>query len=105
MLNIATPDLNPVEWKGVRQALGTVADCGCGDPPPAGSVRDRLGRVIGAIAGHRQPVPALSPEQRTIRDFLCASGRSGHIAEDHVPALSALGYSRPQIEAMALIAA
>ncbi|HEX7871755.1 MAG TPA: hypothetical protein VF475_02515 [Sphingobium sp.] len=105
MKTIATPDLNPVEWTGVRQALGTVADCGCGDPPPAGSVRHRLSRAIGAIAGHKQAAASLSPEQRILRDFLCASGRSGRIAEDHVPALSALGYNRPQIEAMALIAA
>ncbi|HEX7852788.1 MAG TPA: hypothetical protein VF503_03745 [Sphingobium sp.] len=105
MLNIATPELSPVEWNGVRQALGAVVDCGCGDPPASGSVRDRIGRVFHILSGHEHITVELSPEQRAIRDFLCDSGRVGRIAEEHVPTLNSYGFTRAQIEAMALVAA
>ncbi len=105
MLNIATPDLSPQEWSGVRQALDTVADCGCGEPPVPGSLRDRIGWAVDALAGREHRVPDLSPYQRAIRDFLCESGRARMIAEQHVPTLDSYGFTRAQIEAMALIAA
>jgi hypothetical protein len=40
-----------------------------------------------------------------VREFLCESGRTRAIAERHVPALAAQGYSRAQIEALALLGA
>jgi hypothetical protein len=97
MLNIRTPDLSPTEWMDVRQALDGLTDRGC-------SERGRLGHIVHAVLGHDEPAP-LSPRQQAIRAFLCKSGRDGRIAEDHVSALDAYGFTRAQIEAMALIAA
>jgi hypothetical protein len=105
MLNIATPQLSPREWDGVRQALGTVADCGCTEPAAPGSLRDRLGWAADALTGREHRMADLSPYQRAIRDFLCESGRARRIAEEHVPILDSYGFSRAQIEAMALLAA
>ena len=41
MLNIAPPELSPAEWRDVKAALIAVADCGCGDPAPAGPISGR----------------------------------------------------------------
>ncbi|CAN5128374.1 hypothetical protein BH10PSE13_BH10PSE13_21950 [soil metagenome] len=105
MLDISTPDLSPREWQGVRQALATVAETRCVEPPLPGSLRDRVGRIVDALAGrepHRNP---LSPRQRALREFLCESGRTRRIAEDLVPVLGDHGFTRAQIEAMALLGA
>lgn len=105
MLDIATPDLSPREWAGVRQALATVSEARCAEPPAPGSLRDRFGRVVDALAGREPQRASLSPRQRAIRDFLCESGRSRRIAEDLVPTLGDHGFTRAQIEAMALLGA
>jgi len=105
MLKIATPALSPAEWTAVRHALDTVADCGCADPAPPESMRGRVARLFHALSGHEYKTPDISPRQRTIRDFLCESGRAGQLAEDHAAALDRFGFTRAQIEAMALIAA
>ncbi|MCE7795217.1 hypothetical protein LWE61_01460 [Sphingobium sufflavum] len=105
MLTIATPDLSPQEWTHVRRALDTVADCGCGDPPAPGSLRDRIGRAVDAVAGRDHRQPDLSPYQRAIRDFLCDSARVRGVAEAHVPTLHTHGFNRAQIEALALVGA
>jgi hypothetical protein len=83
MLNIATPRLSPAEWQDVQAALTAVADCGCSTRRTA----------------------MVSPKMRPLRDFLCESGRARRISEPHVPALAAQGFSRAQIEAMALLGA
>lgn len=105
MLAIAPPRLTPSEWTGVRRALDTVADCGCANPAPAGSVRDRVARAFYRLSGHEPVAIEITPQQRAIRDFLCESGRAGRLAEDHASALDRYGFTRAQIEAMALIAA
>jgi hypothetical protein len=40
-----------------------------------------------------------------MRDFLCETGRTGRLAERHVGTLHAQGFTRPQIEALALLGA
>ncbi|HEX7822588.1 MAG TPA: hypothetical protein VF463_18445 [Sphingobium sp.] len=105
MLTIVTPDLSPQEWTGVRRALDTVADCGCGEPAVRGSLRDRIGWAVDTLAGRAHELPDLSPRQRAIRDFLCDSARVRGIAEAHVPTLQTHGFNRAQIEALALIGA
>lgn len=47
----------------------------------------------------------LAPHLHDVREFLCESGRTRAIAERHVPTLAAQGYSRAQIEALALLGA
>jgi hypothetical protein len=105
MLNIAPPELSPHEWEVVRTTLAALADCGCATPPQPGSLRDRFGRIIDALAGREHRVMTLDPTDQAVHDFLCESGRIGGIAEDHVATLGTHGFSRPQIEALALIGA
>ncbi|MDO7836805.1 hypothetical protein Q4610_17290 [Sphingobium sp. HBC34] len=106
MLTIATPQLNPAEWQDVRATLNAVADCGCAEPAVAGSLRSRLGHAIGALIGPKKAASAPLPVHlRPVRDFLCETGRTRRLAERHVPSLSAQGFSRAQIEALALLGA
>lgn len=106
MLNIATPRLNPAEWQDVRSALSAVADCGCANTVSTGSLRSRIGHMVDALIGSPvKPPVSLSAELRPVRDFLCETGRTHRIAERHIPALTAQGFSRAQIDALALLGA
>jgi hypothetical protein len=105
MLNIATPRLSPAEWQDVKAALHAVADCGCGEPVERGALRSRIGHALDALIGPKKTPAALPEQMRPIRDFLCESGRNRRIAERHIPTLTAQGFSRAQIEAMALLGA
>ena len=110
MLNIATPRLTAAEWDRVKSALNAVSDCGCGAPSAkAPSVkaasRSVLGRAVNRLIGEGKPAPVLPPQLEAVRTFLCETGRSHSLAEQHVPTLSAQGFTRAQIEAMALLGA
>ncbi|HAF40283.1 MAG TPA: hypothetical protein DCG90_00685 [Sphingobium sp.] len=106
MLTIATPRLSPAEWQDVQATLAAVADCGCGQPAAAGSLRSRISHAVDVLIGPRKNAPATPPAHLApVRDFLCETGRTRRIAERHVPTLSAQGYSRAQIEALALLGA
>ncbi|NWK98522.1 hypothetical protein DM806_23220 [Sphingobium lactosutens] len=106
MLNIATPRLSPAEWQDVQATLSAVADCGCGQPAAAGSMRSRIAHAVDALIGPKKDAPvALPTHLLPVRDFLCETGRTRRIAERHVPTLAAQGFSRGQIEALALLGA
>lgn len=106
MLTIATPRLSPAEWQHVQRTLSAVADCGCGEPAAAGSLRSRIGHAVDALIGAKKAAPARLPTRLyPVRDFLCETGRTRQLAERHVPALAAQGFSRAQIEALALLGA
>lgn len=106
MLPIATPHLSPAEWHDVQAMLTAVADCGCGEPAAAGSLRSRLSHAVDAIIGPRKNAPAPIPDHlRPVRDFLCETGRTRRIAPHHVSTLAAQGFSRAQIDALALLGA
>ncbi|EQB31124.1 hypothetical protein [Sphingobium ummariense] len=83
MLNIATPRLSPAEWQDVKATLNAVADIRCGT----------------------RPAEQLPERYRPVRAFLCETGRTRRIAEAHVPDLAEQGFSRAQIEALALLGA
>lgn len=103
MLDIAAPHLTHAEWQDVRSALVAVADCGCGETRGPTSLWSRVGRSAGFVVRRAETGPALPPDLASIRDFLCETGRSHSLAERHIPALSAQGFSRAQIEALALL--
>lgn len=106
MLDIATPDLTRHEWADVRAALAELPVYTCGEPAAPGSVRGRIGHAMDWLAGREHRVPApLSPRQQALRDFLCESGRTRRIAEERAATLGTHGFTRAQIEAMALIGA
>lgn len=106
MLTIATPNLSPAEWQHVQATLTAVADCGCGEPTAAGSLRSRIGHAVDALIGAKKVAPVPLPARlHPVRHFLCETGRTRRLAESHVPALAAQGFSRAQIEALALLGA
>lgn len=106
MLNIATPRLSPAEWQHVRSALSAVADCGCGSTVATGSIRSRISHMVDALIGPSVQAPVSLPaELRPVRDFLCETGRTHRLAERHIPALKSQGFSRAQIDALALLGA
>jgi hypothetical protein len=105
MLDIAVPHLTHAEWQDVRSALVAVADCGCGETRGSTSVWSRIGRSAGFVVRRADAEPVLPQDLASIKDFLCETGRSHGLAERHIPALSAQGFSRAQIEALALLGA
>ncbi len=106
MLNIATPRLSPAEWQDVRTTLAAVADCGCGPVIEQGAPRSRFARTIDRLIGAPKTLPTpLHAHLAPVRDFLCETGRTRRIAETHVPTLAAQGFSRAQIDALALLGA
>ena len=105
MLDIATPRLTDAEWQDVQSALIAVADCGCNGARGAASLWSRIGRSPATAVRSIGGGPVLRPDLVSIRDFLCETGRSHRLAERHVPALSAQGFNRAQIEALALLGA
>ncbi len=106
MLNIATPRLSPAEWQDVQAALSAVANCGCAPPAAAGTLRSRIAHAVDSLIGPKKDGPVeLTAQLSPVRDFLCETGRSRRIAERHVPTLAAQGFSRAQIEALALLGA
>ncbi|WP_336963001.1 hypothetical protein [Sphingobium aquiterrae] len=105
MLDIAKPRLTDAEWDRVKSTLSAVSDCGCGTPSAKASRPSILGRAVNRLIGEARPRPALPPQLEAVRTFLCESGRSHSLAEQHIPTLSAQGFTRAQIEAMALLGA
>lgn len=106
MLNIATPSLSPAEWQDVKATLSAVADCGCGEPAAAGWLRSHIRHAVDVLIGLKKGALTEVPVHlRSVRDFLCESGRTRRLAERHVPMLARQGFSRAQIEALALLGA
>ncbi|WP_336974036.1 hypothetical protein [Sphingobium aromaticiconvertens] len=105
MLKIAKPALTTAEWQEVRQALNDISTCGCTDAPRSGSIRDRIGKAIDAVTGHERVPVTLPSRLDAVRRFTCESGRLGRVAQNHVPTLAAQGFSRAQIDAIALLGA
>lgn len=109
MLKIAPPALTAMEWQDVKQTLNGIADCGCGGPLRRAQPQGRIGRAIGgaidALIGPAPAVPALPPRLDAVRRFACDSARMGRVAQQHLPTLAAQGFSRAQIDAIALLGA
>lgn len=103
MLNIAQPRLSTTEWKSVSAALKDAASCGCGETDRPGSVGGIIGKAYARLTGHARPRPMLTPRQAALRGFVCTTQRTRRLAEDHIPDLIAQGFSRAQIEAIALL--
>lgn len=106
MLEIKPPALTPAEWREVKQTLSGIADCGCPGPSRDSASRGRIGKVIDALIGSPTAATApLPPRLDAVRRFTCDSARMGRVAQEHLPALAAQGFSRAQIDAIALLGA
>ena len=65
-----------------------------------------IAHAVDALVGpNRQAQVALPDRFVPVRDFLCATGRTGRIAPAHAATLAAQGYSPAQIDALALLGA
>lgn len=95
------PMLTAYEWLEVSIALTNAEKCGCAATPRESgkSLSHRIGQMIGRshLAG-----PA-DPRLEAIRQFVCASHRQRAPASDLAPALTAQGFNRAQIDAIALL--
>lgn len=99
------PHLDPAEWQDVRDALNAIADCGCRAEPRVARTPGPLSAIVDKLIGAPRPTPELSPRDVAVLRFMCDAGRVRHPVEDQVPALIEFGFSRAQIDAMALLAA
>jgi hypothetical protein len=97
-------ELTDAEWQAVRIALADAQDHGAFDSGD--------GMVIGAFVGlyrlftgHQPRRPLANPRLERLRHFVCAARRRRAIAEELVPELLDLGYSRAQLQAAAMLSA
>ena len=93
------PKLSRIEWQAVSIGLQDAAKCGCRDLPRGIS---RLSRMLTGVEG---PRPFADPRLEAVRNFVCATRRHRRRADEHAPALLEQGFSRAQIEALALLSA
>lgn len=96
------PRLSRIEWQAVSIGLKDAAKCGCGGLPRPGSLGSRLSRML---TGIETPKPLADPRLEAVRNFVCATQRHRHRAEEYAPALLEQGFNRAQIEALALLSA
>ena len=98
------PSLSDVEWKTVAIALADAFQ-----PRRAtqleGGWSGKLCRLYVGVTGNRPLTTLPNPRLEALRGFVERTRRTGHIAEQFVPSLIAQGFSRPQVEAIALLAA
>ncbi|MBU3077936.1 hypothetical protein [Sphingomonas quercus] len=104
MQRIGVPRLTPSEWSAVSIALGDATRPGA-MPAEQGTLIGALRRLYGLITGNVPPTPLSDPRLETLRRFVFATRRSQRIAEQYVPELFAHGFSRAQVEAIALLSA
>ena len=100
MATPAAPTLSRNEWHAVSIALNDAASAGC-----AAVSNSLLGRIYTALTGNEPRRPLADERLETIRRFVCATRRHSAAANDLVPELEAQGFSRAQLEAIALLAA
>lgn len=99
------PQLSRIEWQAVSVALRDAADCGCAIPPRPGSLRDRATRTLRAIFGGSPRTALADPRLEALRRFVCTTRVSRGPAAEQAETLAAHGFSRAQIDAIALISA
>jgi hypothetical protein len=102
---ITQPKLNREEWLVVRLALREADQGRPVAPARPGSLRARWQRLSRFMTGAK-PVPGFAnPRLELLRRFVVATRRNGGIAEQFVPELLSEGFSRVEVEAIALLAA
>jgi hypothetical protein len=90
--------LSGAEWAEVAEALAEA------ERAPAQGTLGFGGRLASLLFGHR---PAAQPDSRgeTLRQFVRGAADCRRLVRDLAPPLARLGFSPPQIEAMALLSA
>jgi hypothetical protein len=99
--SLPKPALDKTEWNAVAVVLEEVASCGCGagtDGVPAGL----MGRIVRAMIGGG-PAALEDPRLEAVRRFVCATHRRRTPAFELAEDLATQGFSRAQIDAIALL--
>ncbi len=96
------PALSTAEWRAVRVAFNDAADARCGGIT---AEPGRLSRLFTMLTGIEPKRPLADPRLETLRSFVCETRATRREASALVPALSAQGFNRAQIRALALLAA
>lgn len=99
------PELSAAEWMVVSLAFKDAADCGCAIPPEPGSVRDRIGRLRRALFGGERTKTLADARLEALRRFVCTTRVTRRPAEQYAGDLATQGFSRAQIDALALLSA
>lgn len=94
----AAPVLSDLEWKVVSLAL---RDAGDACARSGGGV---LGRIWSALTGLEPKRPLADPRLETLRRFVCTARRRRDEATALAGRLLDMGFSQPQIAAVALLA-
>jgi len=104
-MTYATDDLklNRSEWRAVSVGLQDAAQCGCDDMP--GSWTYGFTRLVRLMTGREGPQPLADGRLEALRNFICATRRRRHRADEFVPDLLEQGFNRRQVEAIALLSA
>jgi len=99
---IPVPKLSPVEWHAIAIAL---RDADASTLCPSSKASSHWNRVVDFLLARRRPMPLADPRLEALRQFVCATRRRRDVADDMVPSMLEQGYSRSQIEAIALLSA
>ena len=98
----AVPQLDDHEWSAVAYALDDAY--GIGLPRALSSERaGLLGRIASMLFGWRERPAMCDPRSDAVRRFVWASRLRSPEAAQFMPALSDLGFSLAQIDALALL--
>jgi hypothetical protein len=98
------PRLTTSEWRAVAAAFEIASTHACGGirnglPPTSG-----FRRFLRAFTGSRAHQPDAEPRLEKLRAFLCFARDNGQPSEAIGEELVALGFSKSQVEALALLA-
>jgi hypothetical protein len=98
------PRLTTSEWRAVAAAFEIASTHACGSirnglPPTSG-----FRRFLRAFTCSRAPQPVAEPRLEKLRAFLCFARDNGQPSQAIGEELMALGFSKSQIEAFALLA-
>jgi hypothetical protein len=95
-LPLQPPSLSPDEWRALVRSIDAA------ERLPAASVLNRLRQLL-----RREERPLakamVAPDLALLRRFIRQTRRHQRPANDIVPALLSIGFSEPQIEAVALL--
>lgn len=100
MATLAEPTLSRSEWHAVSIALKDAAALGCSAAKPG-----IFGKLYTVLTGNERRRPLADQRLEAIRQYVCATRRHHPVANDLVPALEAQGFSRAQLDAIAMLAA
>jgi hypothetical protein len=96
------PILTPAEWAAVSVALQDAGRCGCA-AAPADSGRRGLRGLGRLVFGSRRPTPFADPRLEAVRQFVCSSRRRRQPVAELAAPLAEHGFTRAQIDALALL--